>query len=189
MAKLNQSLQTVLETQFELNELMNPSIPFLRKFILTLINKLGSIEGTERPKQSQKNQYKQDGKVQKQLLKNWLNEEWIHPSMLPKKAKYRGYLLPLTINKNMLKNNINLTHQLNNTHLKANTQSILNSTEDKLNQRVKEFEANEGFSRKEHEESQLRLQNIIKVNKDDWLITGNKLQKLKKKVLESSNDP
>ena len=55
MAKLNQSLQTVLETQFELNELMNPSIPFLRKFILTLINKLGSIEGTERPKQSQKN--------------------------------------------------------------------------------------------------------------------------------------
>ena len=73
--------------------------------------------------------------------------------------------------------------------MKANTQSILNSTEDKLNQRVKEFEANEGFSRKEHEESQLRLQNIIKVNKDDWLITGNKLQKLKKKVLESSNDP
>jgi hypothetical protein len=71
--------------------------------------------------------------------------------MQQKKSKYRGYLLPLTINKNMLKNNINLTHELNNTHLKANTHSILNSTEDKLNQRVKEFEANEGFSRKEHE--------------------------------------
>lgn len=42
MAKLNQNLYQELQTQFELNELMNPSIPFLRKFLLTIINKLGS---------------------------------------------------------------------------------------------------------------------------------------------------
>ena len=41
MAKLNQTLQTVLDANYELNELMNPTVPFLRKFILKVINKFG----------------------------------------------------------------------------------------------------------------------------------------------------
>ncbi len=66
--------------------------------------------------------------------------------------------------------------------LHNNTQSILNSTLSKHNQRVKEFEANQGISRKQNEEAALRLNNIVKANKDDWTIASNKLLKLKKKI-------
>ena len=50
MAKLNQTLQTVLDASFELNELMNPSVPFLRKFILNVINKFGQGDQMEKSK-------------------------------------------------------------------------------------------------------------------------------------------
>ena len=42
----------------------------------------------------------------------------------------------------MLKNNVNITAELNNPLLSCNNQAILNAISDKLNQRVKEFEAN-----------------------------------------------
>lgn len=67
----------------------------------------------------------------------WLNEEWIHPSLVSKRPKYKGYILPMTINKNLLKNNINLTAELNNPLLLQNTQSIINLTVAKHTQRVR----------------------------------------------------
>lgn len=72
--------------------------------------------------------------------------------------------------------------------LANNTQAVLSCTLAKHNQRVKEFEANEGISRKENEEAALRLNNIVKTNKDDWNINTNKLQKLKKKINEDAPD-
>ena len=50
MAKLNQTLQTVLDANYELNELMNPTVPFLRKFILKVINKFGQGDQMEKSK-------------------------------------------------------------------------------------------------------------------------------------------
>lgn len=34
----------------------------------------------------------------------------------------------------------------------------------------------------------MRLQNIVKANKDDWWIKENKLQKLKKKIIEAEEE-
>ena len=121
--------------------------------------------------------------VEKVKQKLWLKQEWIHPFLIQPQKKFKGFLLPLTINKNMLKNNINLTHQFGNQGLRGNVPSILAQTEAKLKQRVKQFEANEGFSRRQFEESQIRLQNIVKINKEDWLIGENKLQRIKKKII------
>ena len=48
----------------------------------------------------------------------------------------------MTINKAILKNNVNLSAELDNPLLKGNTECILNQTAAKLDQRVREFEAN-----------------------------------------------
>lgn len=141
MAKLNQSLLQQLQTQFELNELMNPSVPFLRKFLLIIINKLGSTDGQEKGK-SGGAEGRDKPREERQALKNWIGQEWIHPALEVRRQKYRGYVLPMTINKNFLKNNVNLTAELNNSMLANNAQTVLTCTLAKHNQRVKEFEAN-----------------------------------------------
>jgi hypothetical protein len=137
MAKLNQSLFQQLQTQFELNELMNPSIPFLRKFLLIVINKLGSVDSLEKGKGGAGSGSAEKQREEKKELRNWLSQEWLHPSLATRRHKYRGHILPLTINKNFLKNNVNLTSELNNPLLNNNVQSILGSTLSKHNQRVK----------------------------------------------------
>jgi hypothetical protein len=49
-------------------------------------------------------------KKYKNSFKNWLNDEWIHPQLQESKPiKYEAFLLPITINKNILKNNYNPT--------------------------------------------------------------------------------
>lgn len=163
---------------------MTPSVPFLRKFLLLVINKLGSVDSGEKAKGSAT--AAEQKREEKKWLKSWTSQEWMHPSLANRRHKYRGYILPMTINKNFLKNNLNLTAELNNPSLDNNAQSILVSTLSKHNQRVKEFEANEGISRKENEEAAIRLNNIVKTNKDDWNIASNKLQKLKKKMNEDT---
>lgn len=44
MSKLVQSLNKELDTKYELNDIMNPTVSFVRRLVLTLINKLGSTE-------------------------------------------------------------------------------------------------------------------------------------------------
>lgn len=117
---------------------MNPSVPFLRKFLLALINKLASGEGQEKGRSRTKQQTGQ-AKEGSTELRGWLGQEWIHPSLSVKRPKYKGFILPLTINKNLLKNNVNLSSELANPHLAGNVQSILASTLSKHGQRVREF--------------------------------------------------
>jgi hypothetical protein len=52
----------------------------------------------------------QNPKEERKQLQKWLKEEWIHPALTAKRQKYKGYILPLTVNKNMLRNNINITN-------------------------------------------------------------------------------
>ena len=137
MAKMNQSLQSVLDSNFELNELMNPTVPFLRKFILNVINKFSQTDQLEKSKIMPRKEADNSKNEEKLKQKLWLKLEWIHPSLTEKKKKYRGCLIPMTINKNMLKNNVNLTAELDNSALKGNVRSILSQTEAKFNQRVK----------------------------------------------------
>lgn len=184
MAKLNQNLFQELQTQFELNELMTPSVPFLRKFLLLVINKLGSAEGGEKAKGAAAAAGQR--REEKKWLKSWTGQEWTHPALANHRQKYRGYVLPMTINKNFLKHNLNLTAELSNPMLANNAQSLLVATLARHNQRVREFEANEGISRKENEEAAVRLNNIVRTNKDDWNIAANKLQKLRKKINEDT---
>ena len=58
---------------------MNPTPAFVRKFILALINKLGSTEA-EKSKMS-KIMPEENASVmyQKKILKNWFSEEYILP--------------------------------------------------------------------------------------------------------------
>lgn len=158
---------------------MSPSVPFLRRFLLLVINKLGSAEGGEKARGASAAEQKKD---EKKWLKSWTGQEWTHPALANRRHKYRGYVLPMTINKNFLKNNLNLTAELNNPRLENNAQSVLVATLSRHDQRVREFEANEGISRKENEEAAIRLSNIVKTNREDWNIAANKLQKLRKKM-------
>ena len=109
MAKLNQLLHQHLEVQFELNELMNPSPPFLRRFLLTLINKLSSGDPQERGKKGQARPGEVGVEAGKKSFREWVQREWVHPAMARPKAKYAGHRLPVTISKAILKNQTNLT--------------------------------------------------------------------------------
>lgn len=109
MAKLNQSLFQELQTQFELNELMNPSVPFLRKFLLLIINKLGTTDGQDKSRGGTGTEERDKPREERKALKAWVAQEWLHPSLAVRRQKYQGYVLPMTINKNFLKNNVNLT--------------------------------------------------------------------------------
>ncbi len=86
---------------------MNPSVPFLRRFLLIVINKLGSAEGQDRGGKAVGPE--SEARAERQALRVWAGQEWMHPALAVRRHKYRGYVLPITINKNLLKNNINLT--------------------------------------------------------------------------------
>ena len=107
---------------------MNPSVPFLRKFVLNVINKFGQGDNLDKSKAITRKETDTSKNEEKLKQKMWMKQEWIHPSLATKKKKYKGYLLPMTINKSMLKNNVNLTSEFNNSALQGNVQSILSQT-------------------------------------------------------------
>lgn len=86
---------------------MNPSVPFLRRFLLLVINKLGSADTQDRGGRAAGGEGKP--RAEREKLRGWAEQEWVHPALAIRRQKYRGYVLPMTINKNFLKNNINLT--------------------------------------------------------------------------------
>lgn len=45
MTRLTQTINHEMDTTFDLNDLMNPTLPFLRKLLLAFISKLGAAEG------------------------------------------------------------------------------------------------------------------------------------------------
>lgn len=45
MTKLTQTINSEMDTTFDLNDIMNPTLPFLRKLLLAFISKLGAAEG------------------------------------------------------------------------------------------------------------------------------------------------
>lgn len=45
MTKLTQIINQEMDTNFDLNDIMNPSLAFLRKLLLAFVGKLGSAEG------------------------------------------------------------------------------------------------------------------------------------------------
>lgn len=43
--KLTQTINQNLDTSFDLNDIINPTLPFLRKLLLAFISRLGAAEG------------------------------------------------------------------------------------------------------------------------------------------------
>jgi hypothetical protein len=42
MTKLTQTINQEMDTAFDLNDIMNPTLPFIRKLLLAFISKLGA---------------------------------------------------------------------------------------------------------------------------------------------------
>ena len=108
MTKLTQTLNKELDSNFELNDIMNPTLSFLRKLLLTFISRLGAAEGDRSKINMQESQESSSLKYQKNTMKKWIQTEFICPELDTdeKKIKYQPYRLKLEINKHLFKRDI-----------------------------------------------------------------------------------
>jgi hypothetical protein len=73
LTKLTQAINSEMDTSFELSDIMNPTVPIVRKILLAYISKLGAAEG-ERNKAiiSHQNEGKENLQ-QKEALRRWVD--------------------------------------------------------------------------------------------------------------------
>lgn len=79
MTKLTQIINQEMDTNFDLNDIMNPSLAFLRRLLLAFVGKLGSAEGQRNKALIGQKSENNEKKYQKETLKAWINEQYIYP--------------------------------------------------------------------------------------------------------------
>ena len=149
MTKLTQTLNKELDAEFELNDIMNPTLPFIRKLLLAFIGRFGAVEGDKGKKNSQGAEEKKSIREQREALKKWVQTEFICPELQLNKKKhiYQPYRLKLELKKDIFKRDIG--SQLLN--VGGNAGSILSSAIVRDHIEIKKREAEEGINRRKQE--------------------------------------
>lgn len=150
MTKLTQTINKELDTDIEMNDIMNPTLPFLRKLLLTFISRLGVAEGERSKLSLPGSQENNVNRNQREALKKWIQSEYICPELRVDEAKpkYEPFRLKLEMNKNLFKRDI--CPELAN--VAGNTPSILRTLIAREQLEIKKREAEEGINRKKLEE-------------------------------------